>query len=163
MRLDGCTITRSGGFKGGSWMIENRRVLYIACRIEAHCLAVRTAQILPPSPPNADISPIYTYAKPKHVRLCTCKCLRVVCSIERVVVNRWDGSRSGKWRRVEVFLTKLSTIVTPLTRGGGNDESWPRDFHDNRGSGEISDGNSIIPSGSRYGTMLKNYRPMYVS
>lgn len=61
-----------------------------------------------------------------------------------------------------VFLTKLSTIVTPLTRGGaqrgGNDESWPGDFHDSRGS-EIPDGNSIIPSGSRYRRVLKNYRP----
>lgn len=38
-------------------------------------------------------------------------------------------------------------------------EGFPR----YRGSGEISDGNSIIPSGSRYGTVLKNYRPMYVS
>lgn len=61
-----------------------------------------------------------------------------------------------------VFLTKLSTIVTPLTRGGaqrgGNDESWPGDFHDSRGS-DIPDGNSIIPSGSRYRRVLKNYRP----
>lgn len=48
-------------FKGGSWMIENQRGLNIACRIEAHCLAVRTVQILPPSPANADISSIYLY------------------------------------------------------------------------------------------------------
>lgn len=70
MRLDGCTITRSGGFKGGSWMIENRRVLYIACRIEAHCLAVRTAQILPPSPTERGYFAYIHLCEPKHARSC---------------------------------------------------------------------------------------------
>lgn len=40
---------------------------YIACRIEAHCLAVRPAQILLPSPANAGICWRYIYTNIERV------------------------------------------------------------------------------------------------
>jgi len=91
---------------GGKDAEEKRRGrLYIACRVESHCLPVRTAQILPPSPERR--ARPYTYANSRIIRAP----VRVEGARGGIDVGRW----LDKWR---VGISDKASHVrhTPLAR-----------------------------------------------
>lgn len=133
MRLGGCTITRRG-VQG--WIADDREPegeLYIACRIEAHCLPVRTAQILPPSPASAAIP---------YISMQTA-CTRVYVRVLRDGRRRMSANVGeygevlrtvGKWRvgiSDKAFHDRHSFDTSAGARAR-DDKSRARDFHDNQ-------------------------------
>lgn len=80
--------------------------LYIACLVEPHCLPVRTAQILPPSPEQRLRPYGTTYANS-----------RIICARVRRYVGKW---------RVGISDKALPARVTPLTRA--RRRRWRRSY-----------------------------------